>query len=382
MARFLRPHLCKSRHSCYICNVGPPRHGAPCRNIHISLMKRRILFVDYTFQKGHVNFNRIHIDALRAAGHEVKIIIHKDLAGELGYSAEDYLFTLPHCLNQRPNSAIGNRIRYILALLYIRLRANIGKWDDVIVSCCDEVTLGLVPLGRRMHVVCHNTATVCSRVKRFFLKRIARRGDFIVFDEYMRKPMLSHGINNVNVISHGCIEPWAEQAKTPLPVDIERYSSVIFHPSAKFEPEFLRSITENKQFGEFLKRENILLVIHNRNSEAFPSSHNIKFITSFLSWDEYRWLFQTSNIILLAYPKEFQYQVSGVSFECVANRKNIIVFRHPALEYCRNFYNYNPIVASVDELESRIAELRSNPGAHCTATREQLSPDYTKILER
>ena len=37
-------------------------------------MKGKVLFIDYVYQKGHVNFNRIHIDAIRSAGYDVKIV--------------------------------------------------------------------------------------------------------------------------------------------------------------------------------------------------------------------------------------------------------------------------------------------------------------------
>ena len=48
-------------------------------------MKGKVLFIDYVYQKGHVNFNRIHIDAIRSAGYDVKIVLHSDIASQLDY---------------------------------------------------------------------------------------------------------------------------------------------------------------------------------------------------------------------------------------------------------------------------------------------------------
>lgn len=73
-------------------------------------MKGKVLFIDYVYQKGHVNFNRIHIDAIRSAGYDVKIVLHSDIASQLDYPDSDYVAKLPRFLNMRGKRAVLNRI--------------------------------------------------------------------------------------------------------------------------------------------------------------------------------------------------------------------------------------------------------------------------------
>lgn len=346
-------------------------------------MKKKVLFIDYTYQKGHVNFNRIHIDAIRAAGYDVDLILHSDIAVNLEYPANDYILRLPHCLNQRDKSPILNRIVYIIILLWIKIKVfRFSKYSHVIVSSCDEPTLGLLPLCRNMYIMCHNTASAYSRVKRFFLKRLARHNTFLVFDEYMKKPLIDNGIKRVKIVSHGCVPPFKPYNEKSIPTKMKEFDKVIFHPSSKADTSFVESLVTDNRLCDFLHKKNVLLVIHGKKKDEWNLSGNICFLTGFMPNDEYQAVFQKSDVILLAYPSSFQNQVSGVSFECVANRKNILIREHPALTYCRDFYNYDPIFSSNEALLKKLEMLISNDSnCQCIASAETLNPDYNKIFE-
>ena len=98
----------------------------------------------------------------------------------------------------------------------------------------------------------------------------------------------------------------------------------------------LEGIVNNKRLHHFLIENDIVLVLKNKPI-GVPDIQNIVYINRYLTKDEYQGLFLKSDIIVLAYPKEFEYRVSGVSFECVSNSKNILVLENPSLDYCRNF---------------------------------------------
>lgn len=346
-------------------------------------MKKKVLFIDYTYQKGHVNFNRIHIDAIKAAGYDVDLILHYDIAINLGYPAGDYIMRLPHCLNQRDKSPILNRIVYIIILLWIKIKVfSFSKYSHVVVSSCDEPTLGLLPLCRNMYIMCHNTASVHSKVKRFFLRRLARHNTFLVFDEYMKEPLVNNGIKRVKIVSHGCVPPFKNYNERSIPTEMKDFDKVIFHPSSKADVSFVESLVTDNHLCEFLHKRNILLLIHGKKNVEWKLSDNIRFLTGFLPTDEYQAVFQKSDVILLAYPSSFQNQVSGVSFECVANRKNILIKEHPALTYCRDFYNYDPIFGSNECLLKKLDMLTSDgSNCQCIASAETLTPNYNKIFE-
>lgn len=346
-------------------------------------MKKKVLFIDYTYQKGHVNFNRIHIDAIKAAGYDVDIILHSDIASCLDYPMDSYVLMLPRFLNQRKNSPILNRVIYTIALLWIKIKVfNFSRYAHVVVSCCDEPTLWLMPLCRNMYIMCHNTASVNSRFKRFFLKRLSRHNTFLVFDEYMKQPLVENGIKNVKIVAHGCVPPFPPVSDAKLPVEAKGFRKLIFHPSSKADLSFVKELVNNAILCGYLKENKILLLIHGKKDEKWIVPDNIRFITGFLPIDVYHAIFLKSDAILLVYPSSFQYQVSGVSFECIANRKNIIVRHHPALTYCRDFYNYDPIFMDNCELLNKIkAVTADDTECRCVVSAETMIPDYNKIFE-
>lgn len=343
---------------------------------------KQVLFIDYTFQRGHINFNRIHIDAIKSAGYEVKLILHSDIADQLNYQNEDYVLKLPRCLNQRQDSPILNRVIYLIILLWIKIKViNFSKYSYVVVSSCDEPTLGVLPLCRNMYIMCHNTASVHSKVKRLFLKRLAKHNTFLVFDEYMKKPFVENGIKSVKIIFHGCVPPYKLSNEKNVPYMIKGFSKLIFHPSSRVDSSFVDNLISDVNLCEYLKKNGILLLIHGEK-EKRNLSNNICFISGFLPFDVYQAIFMKADIILLAYPSTFQNQVSGVSFECIANQKNILVRDHPALTYCMEFYNYNPLFKNNEELLYKIKNLTSDPTTYCcVVSAKTLKPNYKKIFD-
>lgn len=346
-------------------------------------MKQKVLFIDFTFHSGHINFNRIHIDAIKSAGYDVRLILHSDIADNMDYPNEDYVLKLPRCLNQRQDSPILNRVIFLVVLLWIKIKViNFSQYSHVVISNCDELTLGILPLCRNMYIMCHNTASVHSIVKRFFLKRLAKHNNFLVFDEYMKKPFVENGIKSVKIISHGCVAPYGHYNDENLPTMIKGFSKLIFHPSPRVDSSFVGNLIADDKLCEYLQKNDILLLIHGDKEEYKNLSDNILFISGFLPIKVYQAIFMKADIILLAYPTTFQNQVSGVSYECIANQKNILVKNHPALTYCRDFYNYDPLFKNDDELLYKIKELMLDTNKYCcVASAETLIPDYKKIFD-
>lgn len=197
-------------------------------------------------------------------------------------------------------------------------------------------------------------------IKHYFLKSLASKNDFIVFNERMKQVFVDNGIENVHIVSHGCMPPFDKCTLNDLPKELSMHKHIVFHPSSKPEPKILADITSNKRLHKFLIDNDVIIVFRNKPT-GIVDIPNIVYINRYLSTDEYRGTFLKSDVILLAYPKEFVYSVSGVSFECVSNRKNILLLNNPSLEYCRKFYNYDPFFKNTDELCDKLACLLSNP---------------------
>ena len=303
------------------------------------MIKKNILYVNYILQYGHVNFDRIHISALKSTGNNVKLILHYKIAKELGFPLAEYELILPKFLGIDSHNPILNRFIYILTLLYIKIKVSFKNYDKIILSSMDEPTLGLVPLCRKMFIICHvNASNFENTIKRFFIKKLTKYNYFIVFNRRMKEPFIENGISNVFIISHGCIDPYQPQILESLPIDTTKYDFVIFHPSAKIERNFLQELKSNKELHRFFIDNNYAFVVRDKSLEI-EECENIIIIHKYLTKEQYQTLFVASDVILLAYPESFRYQVSGISYECITNKKNILIRNNPSLKYCENFYN-------------------------------------------
>ena len=344
------------------------------------MTKKNILYVNYILQYGHVNFDRIHIYALKSTGNNVKLILHYKIAKELEFSLTEYELILPKFLGIDSHNPVLNRIFYILTLLYIKVRVSFKSYDRVILSSMDEPTLGLIPLCRKMFLICHaNASNFENTIKRFFMKKLAKYNYFIVFNRRMKESFIANRISNVFVVSHGCIAPYMPQAHLTCPIDTTKYDFVIFHPSAKIENFFLEELKSNKKLQRFLKENNYAFVIRDKSLEI-EDCENIIIIHKYLTKEQYQTLFVASDVILLVYPESFRYQVSGISYECVSNKKRILIRNNPSLEYCGDFYNYDPFFLTTEQLCKKIEFLRHNLNAECIVSASTLQPDYREIM--
>jgi len=343
----------------------------------------KVLFIDYFYNRGHVNFNQIHINALIEQGYDVKVVIHKSLARQLTFPTTQYALLLPEWIRKREGRhPILNRILLLITLLYIQLRISTNKYQHVIISYLDEVSLGLIPLCKDKHIICHHNANnFTNKTKNQFLKRIARHNSFLVFNDYIKEAFLEHGINNVSVISHGCISPYAPALqKVNIEINLNAYDFIVFHPSAKPEERMIHEFTSSTVLADYLFRNKILLLFRTSNPQHSNSDH-IVFVKQYLSTEEYIALMQKADVILMAYPEKFKYQVSGVSFECIANHKKILIQEHPALSYCKQYYNYDIFFNSTEEFIKKLDFLRTHSEAQCIASPKALQPNYTNILK-
>lgn len=338
--------------------------------------KNKVLYINYMLQRGHINFDKIHIKALENAGCDVWIIIPSELKVSFPSSSYKCLFTIPKWLSPQNASPLLNRIAYILTLIYIKIKIKIKetRYKHIFISNFDEITLGLVPLNKQMYLYCHTTANnFDSKIKAFFIRKLAKNNHFIVFNHEMAEGFYKENIENVKIVSHGCTPPFPNTDTQMLKVEID-YHRLIFIPSERTSSFFLQNFLLNKDFIKFIERNKILVVV--RNFHGNLMSKYTQPINRYLSENEYRSLFLAADFILIAYPKEFGYRVSGISFECVANKKNLLYLSNDSLTYCKGFYNYNPEFNNISELISKIDnfDYRNNK---CIVDKDNLMPDYS-----
>jgi len=344
------------------------------------MIPTKVLYINYIYQKGHLNFDRIHIDALIKQADDVKIVLHQKIAEQLPYPRERYALIIPSWLDHDSPNGFINRLFYLATLLYLKIRLPFNDYNKVILSSMEEISLGLISLCRNKHIVCHDNARNWGRgIKGFFLRLIARKNSFIVFNSNMAEPFRKNG-PCYHIISHGCVHPYTlDNIDEFLPIDLSHYDTVILHPSNRPNEQFINTLKESASFQEFLATNNILLILRSLKPQE-NISNNIIYINHYLTFLHYKALFLKSDIILMAYPDDFTYRVSGVSFECVANNKLLLIKKNAALSYCRNYYNYDPIFSDIAQLQERIAYLKNNNNARCIVNSTDLTPDYTQLL--
>lgn len=340
--------------------------------------KSKILYINYMYQKGHINFDKIHIKALENAGFDVWLIVPSRIKKFFSPSSYKCLFTIPKWLCPKNASPLLNRIVYILTLLYIKFKINRSQYNHIFISNFDEITLGLVPIGKQMYLYCHNTANnFGSKLKAFFIRRLAKDNHFVVFNNEMAKGFYKEGIEDVQVVSHGCVPPFPNGEPLKLKVDVD-YRRIIFMPSERTSSVFLQDFLMNEEFIHFFEQNKILIVVRNYHQNLI--SDFIHPINHYLSTSEYRSMFLQSDFILIAYPDDFGYRVSGISFECVANKKNLLYLANDSLKYCKSFFNYNPEFKNITELISKL-ETFDYKNNKCIVDEDALIPDYSWLTK-
>lgn len=343
-------------------------------------MTKKILYINYMLQYGHINFDLIHINALKKSGYDVKVIVHANIADLMHLTDRELLLTIPKWLEVDSNNGSVNRIMYLLILLYIRLKVDFSLYDKVIVSNIEELSLGLLCPTSGMAIICHGMAdSFKSRMKRHFIKKLSHNNEFIVFNENMAIPFHEAGIGNVKIISHGCLPPFRASVSDVMPAFVPACKHLIFHPSNRPNHQFVKELIDDESVQTFLAQKDAYILIRDR-SRRFQSKGRIIIISDYLSSSEYQTTLQQSDIILLAYPDNFLYKVSGVSYECFSNKKRLLILSNPSFNYCRRFFNYDPFFFDINDMKEKVNTLFSNPDLACTVSRDVLEPDYSCII--
>lgn len=354
----------------------------------------KILYVDYFQKNGHVNFNRIHIDALRAAGHDVTLIMHREIARRMPYPDSDYALLIPRILRFRGGSPWVNRIVFLITLLLIRLSVRVSRYDAVFLGCVDELTYSLLPIRRDAYIFAHGNARFlpfadgtpsAAPSKYRALKHLGRHATYVVFNDYMADAFRHAGMERVKIVSHGCVAPFpapGADALVQCPIPFARYDKIIFHPSEKCHAGFLQHVLNSEAVNAYLREHNVLLILRNRPAGIADNPH-IQFLNGFLETDLYRALFHRADVILMCYPPSFHHQVSGVSFECVANAKAVLALHTPSLEYIRPYFNYDPLFARPEDFIEAMDRVFSpvDDSARCIVSPELLRPDYSHFFD-
>jgi hypothetical protein len=160
----------------------------------------------------------------------------------------------------------------------------------------------------------------------------------IVLNEAAEQLYLENKIKHVECWNHG-FSAMEHKSK-----DIK---DIIFIPTNKnISMKFNSTIIRNPLFINFLDLKNLHIIQNGYNA------CNLENITykEYFSDEEYAENLLTSRFIILPYTKDsFQYRVSGLLLECIANQKIVFFYKDNFKEYSK-YFNYNPTFNNVSDL--------------------------------
>lgn len=326
----------------------------------------KILFIDNGNNYGHINFNTIHLLALDSLGIKIDVVFNWNLNSQydqLKVCNNIKVYYLPKYLCKNVKSKFFFRLYAILQLWYIYIFFTRKQYSYIILSAYDAITLFFAGYSSKFLIFDHNNIPqLADKVKLFFTKIISLKCTHLVFNNYMKDGLLEKIPNSkVKLISHGCLEPFSTLYDSRVE---ELQNKIIFCPSTvSADSNFINSLAGNDVLCNYLKRNNIQLVVKNSNL-IHVKSDNIVFLNYYLSVEEYHDLFSKSYAILIPYSHEFKFRTSGVLFECFANNKPFIATKIPAFEIYSSFVNYVPYFTEVEELVPIIDGLLIHKGEY------------------
>lgn len=311
---------------------------------------KKVIFIDPWSPMGHINFNRNYVKALRRSNCEVVCVFKKNYAKYIGLTSEDLALELPLFLYKLDKyGGLGFRFGMLLRLIYIRFKLHFTNYDIVMFSSYEEISFFFSGIHHKCYLICHtNLESFHNIIKRFFLKAISKKHRFIVFENYIKEFLKREGINNAIRVEHGLPEPY-DNDNEYLRNKYPGYTYYLYSPSlASVDHVLLQNLFQNREFVDFLRKNNILFLV--RSHVSHPVLSNICCLTERLSISEYEKYFLSSDIILMPYTLNFNNRVSGIFFECVANNKKCVMRNIEALKTYQDRIAYNAYFENTQSL--------------------------------
>jgi len=344
----------------------------------------KVLYVDTDSPSGHINFNKIYIQALQQKGIEIKLALQKGYIRKLALPETMLAIELPEWMYKKGRSGkILSRLYMLGRLIYLRTRLSLQNYDYVLFSSYEEISFYFSGLKAPNFILVNhrNVAGLASRLKCFFLRKISSRIQYhIVFEEYMKLHYNRQGIFNVKVVAHGLPQPYCPESGQKevlgkLLTGVSAFRYIIFSPSSSSSDlEEQEKLIRNERFNEYLEKNEILFVI--KGNYKNENKKNIRVLNTYLAQCEYETLFLHSDLILICYPAAFDFCVSAVLFECIANNKPCIASDIRALRVFSKYINGGCFFSHPEQLTDCIDKVLHNPKKEWYCRQDLLMPDF------
>lgn len=269
-----------------------------------------LIFVETKCPMGHIQLYRQQI---KEAIQNIKIILITTQEYAENFIDLDIAIHVIQRSHFKNTGAFIYRLQQLEMLFFVHKALKELPDSKVIFLSYDTIAFSIMSYilsQRNIYIVDHNNIdqNKNSFVKRMFFRAIHQKATHLCFENYICDFLqTSYGIKAVK-ISHPerkiSISSVGSNAECPA-------GPYVFCPSSECEPNFLQSLLV------FCKREQLLLVT--KPHPHLPTDPMVIVQEYFTNYDA---LFLKATFIAIG--ADFQYRVSGVCYEALANDKDII----------------------------------------------------------
>ena len=336
----------------------------------------KLLFIDPVCFPAHLNFNRLHIDAIKKTGAHIDYVLKKSYAEKLGLVTSNVVYTVPEdiCIN----GSVSYRLSQLFLFRDIKKKLKLGEYDRILISYYDEISLFFADFPRSFLINHINVSGLYNKVKFWFYRKISKRHIQIVLEHYIKNYLEGLGVSNVICIRHGLIDPYEE---SELPEFYKQFAHLIFSPSeVSSDKEMLQTLINSKEIHDILIAHNIALII--RSKEIVSDCHNIFILSDYISDQLYRSIFTNSKAILITYPKSYKYRTSGVLLEAISCRKYALLSDIDILRQYASVFGKNAFFSDTASFVCSLKYILNSIGNNLVLTDKQITelmPDYSII---
>jgi hypothetical protein len=321
---------------------------------------KKILYIDSPSYKGHINFNRIQLNALASLSQNVDCVFKKGYYDELAVRNVRKWLEIPAFLYLNRNSKVAHRLLAVFHLLLIFIKMRFSKFDIIIFSMYDPVVLFFFRFKGKVFLFNHNNIVYLNNpVKLWFTKHLPFSYTHLVFNEHMKEGLLKYGITNIQMLQqHGPVEPFIfDMPEIGKIFDVKDDMRILFCPSdTSTDKDFIHNLLSSSSFVDFLTENKITVIL--KGNYQFDSFHsNVLLINRYLTEREYQNLFLLADIIFLPYIKNFKYRVSGILFSVFVNNKAVVVSNVEGIRAYSNSFKYDLFFDNLQQCQEKILML-------------------------
>jgi hypothetical protein len=326
----------------------------------------RILYLDLLSPYGHISLNIILLRILEK-------FASVDVAWKQSYAENDSLSKIVRTFYLIPldyyqfGSKIDYRIKNIKIIKWILKNIDINKYDLIFISSYETISFSLAwpkKLHPRVVILNHNNLDeLVDKRKFFFFKHIPKYVEHIVFEEYMKEYLLKEVkiSNKVWVVNHPIDLSKVDNYKKIVDKSkICKEDKIIFAPSGSNDENFIAQLVNLQKGKNLLSQFPFKLIV--KSKEVQYQDNHLVVTKKYFDYEEYISYFGNSLLILLPYPKDFHYRISGALFDCFAFKKRFISSSVPIFKYYINKYpEIGETFDSINEFQEILFRISKEP---------------------